>query len=171
MGPPRSGKGDSHTNTDVRNFLYPLSELAEKNHTAIICVSHPPKTATSAINYSSGSLAWVAGPRIFLVCGKEYEMVEDEEGNEKKEPTGRRLMAVGKSNDAPDGADQTMSYQVETRPVTMKDGTVVEREMIVFSGTAPYTADEIAAGIAGWPVRPSASPARARRQRSFCAGS
>ncbi len=94
-------------------------------------------------------------------------MVEDEGGNEKKEPTGRRLMAVGKSNYAPDGADQTMSYQVETRPVTMKDETVVEPEMIVFSGTAPYTADEIAAGIAGVAGKTIGKPSKSKEAEKF----
>lgn len=65
------GEVDSHKTADVRALLSPLSKLAEKYNTAIICVSHLNKGgSTEALMRVTGSLGFVAAARAaYVVTG------------------------------------------------------------------------------------------------------
>ena len=55
---------DSHKNADVRAFMAPLSELAQKMEMAVVCVSHLNKSSgNEAVLRISGSMAFVAAVR------------------------------------------------------------------------------------------------------------
>jgi AAA domain-containing protein/DnaB helicase-like protein len=67
-------KIDSHRTTDVRAVLEPLSRFAEETGVAVLAISHPPKAATGkAINFATGSLAFVAAARMFFITSEEPE--------------------------------------------------------------------------------------------------
>jgi hypothetical protein len=69
---------DSHRTTDVRAALAPLEAFAEKTHISIKAITHPPKGATgNAINSFTGSLAFVAAPRLGFV-------IVNEDGSDRK---------------------------------------------------------------------------------------
>jgi hypothetical protein len=80
------GKIDSHRTVDVRGVLEPLAAFAERQHVAVLAVSHPPKASQAkAIHAVTGSLAFVAAARIVFVVVEEPE-------------TGRRLLLPTKNN-------------------------------------------------------------------------
>ena len=69
---------DSHRTTDVRAALAPLEAFAERTHISVKAITHPPKGATgNAINSFTGSLAFVAAPRLAFV-------ITNEEGSDRK---------------------------------------------------------------------------------------
>ena len=59
------GATDSHKNADVRGLLAPLSELAQRQHVAVVGVNHLNKSGAGgpAIYRTMGSLAFVAAAR------------------------------------------------------------------------------------------------------------
>jgi len=58
------GNTDSHKNADVRRFLAPLADLAERNRVAVVCVTHLNKNGEGPAMYrATGSLAFVAAAR------------------------------------------------------------------------------------------------------------
>ena len=56
-------KIDSHSNTQVRSVLGPLSELAERYRVALLGITHLAKSEAKAINRVIGSIAFVAAAR------------------------------------------------------------------------------------------------------------
>ena len=55
---------DSHNNADVRAFLVPLADFAQKMKMAVVCVSHLNKSSgNEAVLRVSGSMAFVAAAR------------------------------------------------------------------------------------------------------------
>lgn len=85
------GRADSHVNSDIRALLYPLSQLAAKHETAIVCVSHLNKASgQNALSRFTGSLAFVAAARAAYVVAKDPN---DET---------RRLFLPAKNNIGPD---------------------------------------------------------------------
>lgn len=63
-------KVDSHSNTQVRAVLGPLSELAERYRVALLGITHLAKSEAKAINRVIGSIAFVAAARsCWLVAG------------------------------------------------------------------------------------------------------
>ena len=91
---------DSYNNSEVRNLLTPLSQLASKHKTSIIMISHPPKTkGTPAVHKVSGSVAFVAAAR------SGFLIMRDPEDRD------RRLMLPIKNNL---GSDKNgLSFRVE----------------------------------------------------------
>ena len=91
---------DSYKNSEVRNLLRPLSQLASKHKTSIIMISHPPKTkGTPAVHKVSGSMAFVAAAR------SGFLIMRDPEDRD------RRLMFPIKNNL---GSDKNgLSFRVE----------------------------------------------------------
>ncbi|WP_287281330.1 hypothetical protein [Mesorhizobium sp.] len=112
------GRVDSNSNTHIRGVLEPLKRLAEAHRVAVVCVTHLIKAGgREAIGSVNGSVAFVAAARTVLIVSKEIEEVADEDGKTTKAETGRRFVAVAQNNIGPDGADQTMVYEVATRDV------------------------------------------------------
>jgi hypothetical protein len=70
--PAYLGEIDSHRTTDVRSALTPLEEWAARRSIAVASITHPPKGASgNAINSFTGSLAFVAAPRLAHICVNE----------------------------------------------------------------------------------------------------
>jgi hypothetical protein len=68
------GGTDSHKNADIRALLSPLSELASKHGSAIVCVSHLNKgSGGEALLRVTGSLAFVAAARAAYLVVKDQE--------------------------------------------------------------------------------------------------
>lgn len=68
------GDVDTHQMTKVRPVLEQLAGFAESANVAVLAIHHPPKAATGkAIHAFSGSLAFVAGPRIAFIVAVEPE--------------------------------------------------------------------------------------------------
>lgn len=68
------GGTDSHKNADIRALLAPLSELAAKHASAIVCVSHLNKGGGGeALLRVTGSLAFVAAARAAFLVVKDHE--------------------------------------------------------------------------------------------------
>jgi len=66
------GEIDSHRTTDVRAALEPLATFASERRIAVMAITHPPKASqANAINNFTGSLAFVAAPRLAFVAVKE----------------------------------------------------------------------------------------------------
>jgi hypothetical protein len=84
------GSADSHKTADVRALLSPLKDFADEHGVAVIGITHPAKSASSAMNAASGSQAFVAAARSAWLFVRE----KDEEGGE----TGRTLMLPIKNN-------------------------------------------------------------------------
>lgn len=65
---------DSNRTTDVRAALEPLSKFAEEQQIAVVAITHPPKGASgNAINSFTGSLAFVAAPRLAFIVTNEAD--------------------------------------------------------------------------------------------------
>jgi putative DNA primase/helicase len=77
------GEKEGNTITSFRPVLSQLAEFAESNDVAVLAIHHPPKTADNAMHAFSGSLAFIAAPRIGFVVTKE-------EGSDR-----RLMLAVG----------------------------------------------------------------------------
>lgn len=85
------GETDSNSNSEVRELLRLLSELAEEHNVAMLIVSHPNKsTGGSIMNKIMGSLGFVAAARAV------YMVIKDKENSD------RRLMLNLKNNIAID---------------------------------------------------------------------
>lgn len=71
------GTTDSHKNAEVRGLLTPLSDMAGRHESAIVCVSHLNKSGSSeAMMRITGSLAFVAAARAaYLVAQDETRRV------------------------------------------------------------------------------------------------
>jgi hypothetical protein len=76
--------------TSVRPVLEAVGALAERSNVAVLLIHHPPKHTTGkAMHQFSGSLAFVAAPRLSFLAVAE----RDQEGEE----TGRKLMLAVKN--------------------------------------------------------------------------
>jgi hypothetical protein len=82
------GKTDSHVNSEVRETLAPLAQLAEKYAIAVIAITHLRKGESSALHRAMGSVAFTAAARSVWAIAKD-----------KRDPEGRRrLLLPVKSN-------------------------------------------------------------------------
>jgi putative DNA primase/helicase len=99
------GKFNNASTTDVRGFLGPLAQLAERKKVAIIGVMHFNKKAdvTNAMLRIADSLAYVAAARSVYVTLHDTEI------------KGRRLFVKAKNNLAPDKA--ALTYTIGLREV------------------------------------------------------
>lgn len=134
------GKIDANSNTHIRAVLEPLKRLAEVHNVAVVCVTHLIKGGgREAISAVNGSVAFVGAPRTVMIVTKEFDEVENEEtGAKEKVETGRRLVSVAKNNIGPDGADQTLVYEVATRDV----GNGIVAPFVDWVDKKSITADE-----------------------------
>ena len=87
------GKTDSHKNSEVRDLLEPLSELADRMRVAILSVTHFSKTGshntTKALHRFIGSIAFTGAARA------AFAVIEDAEHE------GRRLFFARKKQFCP----------------------------------------------------------------------
>ncbi|NOZ21119.1 MAG: AAA family ATPase [Planctomycetes bacterium] len=94
---------DSHSNTDVRGVLAPLSDLAARHRIALVAVSHFNKaTGTSAIYRAMGSLAFTAAARAVWCASRD------------KDNPDRRLFLPIKNNIGKDVSG--LAYSLESTP-------------------------------------------------------
>jgi putative DNA primase/helicase len=85
---------DGNNMTSVRPVLELVADMAEQNEVAVLLIHHPPKDGGGkAVRSFSGSLAYIAAPRLGFIAVEE----KDHEGNE----TGRKLMLAVKNNLGP----------------------------------------------------------------------
>ncbi|NDY95047.1 AAA family ATPase [Wenzhouxiangella limi] len=109
------GGTNSHTNSDVRELLAPLSKLAGKHGVAVIAVSHLNKGgSTNALYRVSGSLAFTATAR---GC---WLVVKDQDDDT------RRLLLPSGSNIAPDIGG--LAYRINTKQTSVGEMAVIEWE-------------------------------------------
>ncbi len=96
------GGVDSHKNAEVRAFLAPLSDFAEKTEMAVVCVSHLNKSSgNQAVLRVSGSMAFVAAARAV------YVVTEDPHDDS------RRLFLPLKNNLGPDQGG--LAFRIESK--------------------------------------------------------
>jgi len=113
---------DSHKNSDIRELLSPLAELAGRHGVAVVCISHLNKSQGAAIYRTSGSLAFVAAARAVYVVAKD------------KESPSRRLVLPIKANLGPDATGLAYSIAVVDSDVGFQP--VIEWEADVVRTTA-----------------------------------
>lgn len=86
------GQTDSHSNTDVRGVLGPLTALAARIGVAVVAITHLRKGEGSALYRAIGSIGFIATARMAWAVTKD-----------KTDPTGAtRLVLPLKANVAPD---------------------------------------------------------------------
>jgi putative DNA primase/helicase len=105
------GGTDSHKNTDVRELLTPLADLAARHRVAILGVTHLNKNVGGpAIYRSMGSLAFTAAARSVLAVAKA------------KDDPQRRLLLPVKNNLAIDQSG--MAFSIRDGKVAWEDSPV-----------------------------------------------
>jgi hypothetical protein len=121
------GGTDSHTNSDVRALLYPLSELARERDVAIVAVTHLRKGEGSALHRSIGSVAFVASARAAWVVAKDRE-----------DDTGRRRLLLSLKNNLSE--ERTgLAFYIARQPFT------AAASVSWLDGEVSRTADEVLA--------------------------
>jgi hypothetical protein len=124
------GDVDSHRNAEVRALLAPLSDLAARQGTAIIGVSHLNKSVgTEALMRVTGSLAFVAAARAAYVVAQDSE-----------NPT-RRLFLPMKNNIGPDTTG--LAFRVEGATIQSAVGALQTSRVVWDSDPVTATADEV----------------------------
>ena len=98
------GDIDGNSTTAVRSALEPLAAFANTRCIAVLGITHPPKNAHgNAINNFTGSLAFVAAPRLAFVAVKE-------------QGTDRKLLLPVKNNIGRLAAGR--GYRIDVKQVT-----------------------------------------------------
>jgi putative DNA primase/helicase len=93
------GDVDSHRTTDIRAVLEPLDKFIQKYSISLFAITHPPKSSQKAMNSFTGSLAFVAAPRLAFLVAPEPE------------ETGRVLFLAVKNNIGP--LAEGLGYRIE----------------------------------------------------------
>jgi hypothetical protein len=123
------GEADSHKNAEIRALLSPLSDLASRHGTAVVCVSHLNKSGGGeALMRVTGSMAFVAAARAAFIVAKDQE-------NEA-----RRLFLPLKNNI---GNDQTgLAFAVQSAQVKSAAGLIETSRVMWEAEAVTVTADE-----------------------------
>jgi putative DNA primase/helicase len=129
------GATDSHKNAAVRGVLAPLKDMAARQRTAVLGLTHFNKQGgeAKAVLRFTGSVAFIGQARAGWIATPEL----DESG----EPTGRKLFLKGKNNLAPDIGG--LAYRIEG--VTVAGDIRTAR--IVWEGAVSVTAEEALAPV------------------------
>ena len=137
------GKGDSHKNTEVRQVLEPVGEMATRMRVAVLTVTHFSKggnnNTTKALHRFIGSIAFIGAARA------GFAVMED------PDVKGRRLFLHAKNNLA--RPPQGLAYKLEERvAVPAQDGAEAIYASAIVWDDAPVeqTADDVL-GTAGAP--------------------
>jgi AAA domain len=127
------GDVNSYRDQDVRRALHPLAELAEHTGAAVVFNRHFTKaTGQRAIHKGGGSVAISGVVRAQMLVMRDPD---DED---------RRLLAMGKNNLVPDDQQATLSYTIESAPVTIPaTGAVIHVGKVVWGESDPRTAEEL----------------------------
>lgn len=135
------GKGDSHKNTEVRQVLEPVAEMATRMRVAVLTITHFSKSGTpagtKALHRFIGSIAFIGAARA------GFAVVEDPDDK------GRRLFLHAKNNLAP--PPQGLAYRLEERVAVAAtdDAEAIYASTIVWDGEpVGRTADDVL-GVAG----------------------
>jgi KaiC/GvpD/RAD55 family RecA-like ATPase len=124
------GDTDSHKNAEVRGLLAPLSELAARHDTAIICVSHLTKaTAVSSLMRVTGSLAFVAAARAAYLVSSDPQ------------DKSRRFFLPMKNNLGPDATG--LAFCIEGTTIGSTAGPLTTSRVCWESEAVSITADEL----------------------------
>jgi putative DNA primase/helicase len=136
------GKGDSHKNTEVRQVLEPVGEMATRMKVAVLTITHFSKSSnggtTKALHRFIGSIAFIGAARA------GFAVMEDPEDKS------RRLFLHAKNNLAQ--PPQGLAYRLEERiAVPAKDhAEPIYASAIVWDGEpVGQTADDVLANAAG----------------------
>lgn len=123
------GDSDSHVNAEVRALLAPLSDLAVKHGTAVVCVTHLNKGGGSdALMRVTGSMAFVAAARSAWLVAKDPEVES------------RRLFLPLKNNI---GNDETgLAFAVESAEVKSAAGLIETSRVLWEPHSVTMTANE-----------------------------
>lgn len=126
------GGADSHKNAEIRALLSPLSDLASKHGTAVVCISHLNKSSGGeALMRVTGSLAFVAAARAAFVVTKDPKN------------DARRLFLPLKNNI---GNDQSgLAFTVQPVEIESSSGLIQTSCVIWENSPIMITADEVMA--------------------------
>lgn len=127
------GNTDSNNERSVRMALRPLDQLAKNLGAAVMMVTHPKKGAEryDVKEGISGSQAFtnLARSVLYVAPMPHSDLVG---------------LAVAKSNYYPAHRINTLSYQVKSNVIAVRDGhEVLDIPWIEWRGTIPYTAQEL----------------------------
>lgn len=107
------GKTDAHKNSEVRQLLRRLAELAARKRVAVLLVEHLNKNEFgSAVTRTQGSIAFVAASRIALLVSEDHSQ------------RGRRLMVPIKNNLVTDRSG--WGYEISDGPIIKWESKPVE---------------------------------------------
>ena len=143
------GRGDSHKNTEVRQVLEPVGEMATRMRVAVLTITHFSKSSnngtTKALHRFIGSIAFIGAARA------GFAVMED------PEEKGRRLFLHAKNNLA--APPQGLAYRLEERvAVAAKDGAEpIYASVVVWDGEpVGQTADDVLGTVGGGGNEPTA---------------
>ena len=146
------GRGDSHKNTEVRQVLEPVGEMATRMRVAVLTITHFSKSGnnstTKALHRFIGSIAFIGAARA------GFAVMED------PEEKGRRLFLHAKNNLAP--PPQGLAYRLQERiAVSAKDGAEPIYASVVVWDSEPVgqTADDVLGVVGGGVREPTAKNA------------
>lgn len=107
------GANDSHKESDVRQAMNPLVEIAEEHKLAVVGLHHFNKGNGSATQRLSGSSAWRNVARAVLICEEAPESVTE----------GTHVLAVEKAN-LSEGKPKSIAYVIRKEVVGQDDGDI-----------------------------------------------
>jgi hypothetical protein len=115
------GQGiEGNAMVSVRPIMEAVADLAERTNVAMLVVHHPPKQAGKAMHAFSGSIAFIAAPRLGFVA-----VAEEETGRKLLLPVKNTLapLASGRGyfivNEILRGDIKTSRVEWDSRPVTV----------------------------------------------------
>lgn len=129
------GDIDSHRDTELRNALDPISQMAEACNVAVMSVTHFNKATSTvnAMNRVMGGAGFVNAPRA------AFAIMEDPENGE-----GRLLLHL-KNNLSPPAQGLRFHVEQVDAGVDERDNSPITSSRIVWDGSTDITADAVAA--------------------------
>lgn len=129
------GDIDSHRDTELRNALDPISQMAEACNVAVMSVTHFNKATSTvnAMNRVMGGAGFVNAPRA------AFAIMEDPENNE-----GRLLLHLKNNLSQP---AQGLRFRIEqvSAGVDVRDNSPITSSRIAWDGSTSITADAVSA--------------------------
>lgn len=126
---------DSHKTADVRAVLDGVSMWAEDLGIAVLAITHPSKSVTSAMNAATGSQAFVAFFRLNFLASVHPEDID------KPPKDQRAVLAPIKINIG--AKPPSLSYHIQGKTVTTATGVKIETSRIEWGESSDIQADEL----------------------------